>query len=39
MLRKEKVGREDKKRPVLSKKEKRQKKKDKKHKKHQGEVL
>ena len=35
MYRKEKVGREDKKKAVLSKKEKRQKKKDKKHQKSQ----
>jgi hypothetical protein len=33
MYRKEKVGREDKKKPVLSKKEKKQRKQEKKHKK------
>jgi hypothetical protein len=36
MYRREKVGREDRKKPVLSKKEKKQKKLEKKHKKQTG---
>jgi hypothetical protein len=38
MYRREKVGREDKKKPVLSKKERKQKKQEKKHKKQGGTI-